>query len=431
MKAITGDRSRQKHAFDVLSGLKRNAVTDEQIAALLEEAGETDALAFERKRREENILDYGDLPRYAQLILRNDRVSTLFQGHFQGVLVDEFQDLSLQQYEIAQRLCSTNALYVGDPYQGIFGWAGAQPDEVYADLRHRAEEIVDLDVSFRSSPAVLNVVNAVSAPLGSVCLSAADPHAWEDGGFAYAVSYLNDVTEAEGIVALTDHLADKYPGDTIGVICRAAYRRGAVERAYERADHQPQFWDISLDTPRVGRLLRLHARNVDVELPFADQIDDLRHRASESLQRTDIDTIKEVSDACDQLLDYAAEGVTVQSLMARIRDHTVVAHIAPGVHVLNAHTGKGQQFDWVIVMGLEDGHVPDSRSHSDDELKEDRRVLLVMLSRARNGLFVTHALRNTNQWGRTFNNTASRWWNDIEAVCEPMTPGLRKLMKVA
>ena len=432
LAVISGDRTAQAAARELLSSLNREALSDDELMARLVANGNTVAVALEQTRRDENYIDYGDLQRYAQLILRNFRISALFRAHFDAVIVDEFQDLSLQQYEISRNICDRNSTYVGDPYQGIFGWAGAQPVEVHADLRARAGEIVDLDVSFRSSPAVLNVVNAISTELGSAALSAAQPDQWgEAGGYAYAVGYANDVSEAQGVVALTDYLAEQYPNDTIGVICRATYRRGALERAYEPAAHQPQFWDIALDTPRVARLLKLHARGVDPDPPLREQVDDLRRRASESIAPTDIETLGEIAEACEQLLEYEGQSVSVKVLMSRVRDTQSLASIGSGVHVLNAHVGKGQQFDWVVVIGLEEGHVPSNYSDTEEKLLEDQRILLVMLSRARMGIFVTWAASNTNQWGRTFQNSASRWWPAMEAAAQPMTAEVAGIMKVA
>lgn len=428
---ITNDRSAQSAARDLLSTLNREALSDDEVMNRLVVQGNQVAIALEQKRREENYIDYGDLQRYAQLILRNDRIGALFRAHFDAVIVDEFQDLSLQQYEISRNICDRNSTYVGDPYQGIFGWAGAQPVEVHADLRTRAGEIVDLDVSFRSSPAVLNVVNAISTELGSASLSAAHPDQWGDaGGHAYAAGYASDVSEAQGVVSLTDYLAEQYPHDTIGVICRATYRRGALERAYEPATHQPQFWDIALDTPRVARLLKLHARGVDSTLPLPEQVDDLRRRASESIGPTDIESLGEITEACEQLLEYDGQGISVKVLMSRVRDTQSFAAIGAGVHVLNAHVGKGQQFDWVVVIGLEEGHVPSNYSDTAEKLLEDQRILLVMLSRARKGLFLTWAASNTNQWGRTFHNSASRWWAAMEASVTTMTAEVAEIMNV-
>lgn len=420
-------RTRAREVKDFLQAVKREPLTDTEVLARL--ALDVDALDIEQARHEDNYVDYGDLMRYAQLILRNDRVAALFQAHFDALLVDEFQDLSLQQYELTQRIANRNATYVGDPFQGIYGWAGAAPEEIQADLESSCE-MVHLASSFRSSPAVLKVVNSVSIDLGAPTLESAQPERWgESGGHAYAASYPNDGAEADGIVALTDYLAEKYPDDRIGVICRAEYRRGALERAYDRATHQPQFWDIALDTPRVARLLKLHARHIDPETSFANQVAELQERACAALPPTDIETLREVHEACEQLSEYASAETSVPALVSRIRDHQVVATITTGVHVLNAHVGKGQQFDWVIVMGLEDGHVPSVYSNTPAAILEDERVLLVMVSRARKGLFLTHAGSNTNQYGRVFHNDPSQWWDQMADASKPLTATIAKLMK--
>jgi DNA helicase-2/ATP-dependent DNA helicase PcrA len=431
LAGITSNRNSQAAAKDLLAELKRQPLTDGELMQRLTDSGNTIALQLERRRHDEAYLDYGDLQRLAQLILRNERVASLFQSHFDAVLVDEFQDLSLQQYEIARLICAGHSTYVGDPYQGIFGWAGAQPIEVHADLRSRADKTIDLDVSFRSSPAVLNVVNSISASLGATALRAADPASWDAGGHAYAARFSSDAAEAAGVVALTDYLATRYPNDTIGVICRAVYRRGALDRAFAGSQHRPQFWDIALDTPRVGRLLKLHARRVNTAQPFAEQIADLRRRAGESLNPTDIETIGEVNDACDQLLEHTSEGITVRALMGRLRDNHSITAITSGVHVLNAHVGKGQQFDWVIVIGLDEGHVPSAYANTKESILEEQRILLVMLSRARKGLFLTSAASNTNQYGRTFQNEPSRWWDTMSSACQTMTYEVAGLLRLS
>lgn len=422
-------RAREREVRDLIQSVKREPLTDDEVLARL--AHDPDALSIENARREEGYVDYGDLMRYAQLILRNDRVAALFQSHFDALLVDEFQDLSLQQYELTQRVSRRNVTYAGDPFQGIYGWAGAALEEIQADLESSCE-VLHLTSSFRSSPAVLKVVNSVSADLGAPALEAAQPRRWgKSGGHAYAAGYPNDAAEADGIVELTDYLAKKYPEDRIGVICRAEYRRGALERAYDRAAHQPQFWDIALDTPRVARLLQLHARHIDPNVSYTDQVDELQERACTALPPTDIETLREVYEACEQLREYESTETSVPALVNRIRDHHVISAIAQGVHVLNAHVGKGQQFDWVVVMGLEHGHVPSIYSKTPAAILEDERILLVMVSRARKGLFLTHASSNTNQYGRSFSNAPSQWWDQMAEAAKPLTPAIAKLMKTS
>ena len=61
------------------------------------------------------------------------------------------------------------------------------------------------------------------------------------------------------------------------------------------------------------------------------------------------------------------------------------------------HAGKGQQFDWVFVLGLEDGTIPDYRAQSSGSKREEARVLSVMISRARIGVFGTYIKVDTQR----------------------------------
>jgi DNA helicase-2/ATP-dependent DNA helicase PcrA len=63
--------------------------------------------------------------------------------------------------------------------------------------------------------------------------------------------------------------------------------------------------------------------------------------------------------------------------------------VAPGLHLLTGHKGKGQEFDWVFVLGLEDGHIPDFRSATTKDVLEELAVLHVIVSRARYGVVLT------------------------------------------
>jgi DNA helicase-2/ATP-dependent DNA helicase PcrA len=81
------------------------------------------------------------------------------------------------------------------------------------------------------------------------------------------------------------------------------------------------------------------------------------------------------------------------------------------MHVLTGHKGKGQEFDWVVVIGLETGHIPDFRTATAAETAEELRILHVMVSRARYGLILTFCRRDG--W-RTA--TASPWLEVLRAT---------------
>ena len=84
----------------------------------------TDAL------RSRNLLDYDDLiARTGELFRSREEVRAEVRGRWDYVLVDEFQDLSLAQYEVVTELSARhrNCFAVGDDEQSIFSWTGADP----------------------------------------------------------------------------------------------------------------------------------------------------------------------------------------------------------------------------------------------------------------------------------------------------------------
>ena len=154
-------------------------------------------------------------------------------------------------------------------------------------------------------------------------------------------------------------------------------------------------------------------RGVVSGMPPGTRLDDARAKVIATLDPGDVDTIEQVSDAIAQLAQ-AAPGATARAALARFRERDHEGAVGPGVHLLNAHTGKGQQFDWVIACGLEEGHLPDKRNSAGDALDEEQRVLLVILSRARHGVIATRSSTQDGRFG-PYPATPSRWWNTLAA----------------
>lgn len=94
---------------------------------------------------------------------------------------------------------------------------------------------------------------------------------------------------------------------------------------------------------------------------------------------SDVDTLDDIELAIAELRRLAEASGSVSETLKQIRVLAGDGPVPPGLHLLNAHLGKGQQVDWVFVIGLEDGYVPDFRAKTDAELQEEERSLLVML----------------------------------------------------
>jgi superfamily I DNA/RNA helicase/DNA polymerase III epsilon subunit-like protein len=86
--------------------------------------------AYREALRSRGLLDYNDLIALAgELLRRHPREAAAIRGRWDAVLVDEFQDLSLAQYEVITGLAREHrhCFAVGDDEQSIYSWAGADP----------------------------------------------------------------------------------------------------------------------------------------------------------------------------------------------------------------------------------------------------------------------------------------------------------------
>jgi DNA helicase-2/ATP-dependent DNA helicase PcrA len=401
-------------AEKILAEIKRGPLSDAEVLEALGQRGRSEAALLagkvERSRQEANQLHYDDLLRHAQRLLRIPAVARLYQAHFGAVLVDEFQDLSLQQLDLALLGCTARRTFAGDPLQGIFSWAGAAPAEVEAEVSRTCGEPVRLRESYRSSPRVLEMVSSVSEQVdpGSALVSAR-PEDWPDGGCSAALVLPDRDAEADMLLRLAGSILERTPQASVGIIIRSRWRNEQIHGAFDYEKPYPvRRWDLAVDDPGIVALIK----STVAALPGGTTIAEARLAVLDAVDPSDVDARELVDDAFDAL--GKSEARTARAAVRTISAADPNQAVGPGVHLLNAHTGKGQQFDWVFVVGLEEGHLPDGRSSEGEALVEEQRVLLVMLSRARHGLVVTRSRTNEGRYG-PYAAKQSRWWSGVQA----------------
>lgn len=398
---------------DELRDAKQRPRDDAQTLEFLRDGADKRTVLIEEQRQDSGAVFYDDLLRHAQRLLRVRDVARLYRVHYGAVLVDEFQDLSPQQLDIALRTCDASRTFVGDPLQGIYSWTGARPIQVERILRRISGEPRGLGVSYRSSPRVLELLGVVSHQLGGQTLQSHDPEGWFEGGITAGVRFSTAAEEATFIRKTSAEILARQPSATIGIICRNGWRRKPIDGEFVASDTPCTRWDLAVDDARVIDLIsdglsRLGGR---------PSLEALKADLFSSIEATDVDTTSDVVDALAQLSDLADQAGSIAAALAlfRIREDSVES-IPPGVHLLNAHTGKGQQFDWVFIPGFEKGNMPSFLAKGKAQLEEEHRVLLVMLSRARHGVVLTRSQTLISKRGRPYNPDPSPWVADIRSA---------------
>lgn len=384
---------RSGYVQDILRAIKQQAFDDATVMAELMEAGDDVACAMERQRIAENRLTYDDLPRVAELILQNDAVAALYRCHFACVIVDEFQDLTPQQLRIIQRLGYQRTTYAGDLAQGIYGFAGAAPTAVFSEIQRETSKTIIFAESHRSAPAVLEMVNALAPFTSGQKLRSADPGKWPGGGVAGMAAFPTAADEAAWAVTTAGQILGRAPAHRVAVIARTGPRRRFADTAFSRSGLPHYRWNDPVMDTDTAKILKaaLAALGNKRATPAPDVFEALRKMTGIVTTR-DPFTRQSLREAVEWASDLLEEGLSPADIISRITiGGQATLLTAPGVHLLTGHLGKGQQFDWVIVLGAEDGCIPDFRATSQTELAEEARVLSVMISRARHGVMLLRA----------------------------------------
>ena len=110
-------------------------------------------------------LDYNDLIKFVLYIFsQNHDIKLKWQKRLEYIMIDEFQDIDLLQYELMENLCGyhNNLFIVGDPDQTIYTWRGANVkylldfDKNFPNVR-----TIMMNENYRSTPQIINAVNSL------------------------------------------------------------------------------------------------------------------------------------------------------------------------------------------------------------------------------------------------------------------------------
>ncbi|GFO71919.1 ATP-dependent DNA helicase Rep [Bathymodiolus japonicus methanotrophic gill symbiont] len=226
-------------------GLWKNAfITPEQA---LSHASEEDNIAalvyveYTRSLKAYNAVDFDDLILLPVLLLQNyPEVLEKWQNKIRYLLVDEYQDTNITQYQLVKLLVGKLGKFtvVGDDDQSIYAWRGAQPENLsQLQTDYRRLTVIKLEQNYRSYGRILKVANQ---------LIANNPHAfekklWSNMGFGEPLRVLthkNDAEEAKQIVSEIVHHKFKTGADygDYAILYRGKHQSRLFERSLREFD---------------------------------------------------------------------------------------------------------------------------------------------------------------------------------------------------
>lgn len=373
---------------------------------------------YEEVKRANNQIDFADLLLIMSGALESDaRVAAQVRGQYRYFVIDEYQDVSpLQQRLLTAWLGDReDVCVVGDANQTIYSFAGARPSYLldFAD-RFPDATVVRLERDYRSTPQIVDLANRLiqaggPAAGGGLRLIGQRP----PGPTPTFAEHDDEVAEANSVASGIKRLLDAgTPASEIAVL----FRINAQSEAYEKALSDlgipyllrggEKFFERA-EVRKAMVLLRGAARADDGTVTLVEAVAEMlssvgwnsEHPPPGGAARERWESLAALVDLAEQLVAEQPDA-RLDELNADLEQRASSQH-APtvqGVTLASLHSAKGLEWDVVYLVGLVDQTIPIQHATTPEQLAEERRLLYVGVTRARQRLSLSWALaRNPGQ----------------------------------
>jgi DNA helicase II / ATP-dependent DNA helicase PcrA len=417
----------------------------------------------------QELVDFDGLIELTAALLReHPEIAGALRARWPRVSVDEYQDIDPVQYELIQLISGDGAglTAIGDPDQSIYGFRGA---DVGIFGRFAADfpgaTTVELTRNYRSNPGIVTAAGqaiapstlvpgrtAIAARTGTLIPSGVvtlDEAADEHAEAAWIAATIDQLLGGTSFNSLDSGRADGHEHGKAGladiaILYRTDAQAGPIAQALTRAGlpHQKRSHDRLARRPGVADVVR-ELRLVDDDTP--GEVAGLVSAAVRSLARARGErdaTVTDVRAAGELLLPLARRcDADLERFLAEIAVGAETDALDPraeAVTLLTLHGAKGLEYDVVFLAGCERGllplRLPGSGPLSDSGAAEERRLLFVGMTRARERLLLSYAARRarngTDSNGTDSNGTvATSGRSPFLAALTPAPPGLTAARK--
>lgn len=412
---------------------------------------------YDQLLKESEALDFDDLiMKTVQLLKSNQQTKEKWQKKFEHVFVDEWQDTNKAQYILTKLIVGDrqNLTAVGDASQSIYGWRGADYKNIeYLTKDFKNIKIVNLEQNYRSTQNVLDAANAVISKNSSHPIL----NLWTNNSKGERIKLYeaeNGISEANYIQRKILELSRTgYNYSDIAILYRTNAQSRVLEEAflhygipykivgginfYERTEIKDIISYLRLlispnDLVAKKRIEKIGKKRFDKFFEFREVIKDkvlqtptielldniinvtyyldkYARDTEENLQKLEnIKELRSVATEFNNINDFLENVTLVEKEEEKNKSET-----KNFVTLMTLHAAKGLEFPVVFISGLEEGIFPHSRAlFNNNELEEERRLMYVGITRAKELLILTFA-KTRLFFGQRNQNPPSRFISDI------------------
>jgi DNA helicase II / ATP-dependent DNA helicase PcrA len=366
---------------------------------------------YERLRREQQLIDFESVLELTAAIVTEsraaaDQVRSLFR-HF---VVDEFQDVNpLQKLLLDAWLGGRDDLcVVGDPQQTIYSFTGATHRYLTRfGADYPGATVIRLVRDYRSTPQVVNLANHLTTSDGAGSNQGKLVAQRPSGPEPVLTGYGDEQEEAAGVArAVQQLIAGGHPAREIAVLVRINAMLERFETALSAAGvpYQVRGTERFYDRPEVKQaimLLRGAVRGAaDGEAP-GSLVAEVRtvlsglgltpaEPAGGGTSRQRWESLRAVAQLADEMA-AARPAATLTDFVTDLAQRAALGHapVLDGVTLASMHAAKGLEWDTVLLPGLVEGVMPIVYARTPAAQDEERRLLYVAVTRARQRLYLS------------------------------------------
>lgn len=413
----------------------------------------------------QNAIDFDDLIMLTyQLFISNPTVAALYRRTYEYICIDEAQDLNNAQYQLLKSITQgeyDNVMMVGDPNQSIFAFNGSSSDYMSSNfVEDFNPKIIELKENYRSSKKVIlaaeklipgsaDIVNMVIPGIFEI-FSAEDEK-------AEALWILDKI---EQLILLGTHpdIEGEITYEKIAVLARNKFVFSIIEKELKEREipfyykvtpgsikfesETMKVFDLALriklnpaDSLHLLRLSNIlgvsDVKNLQTTMDriakdhlkrlieliinlkedgnnFKSSMTGFAKYIKENNQIDDENDKKMILDEIDDLLSHwyqyakKAENKSLhqfKNAMALGQTHPLAQ--VNGITLSTVHTMKGQEYEIVFIMGMDDETFPDYRAINSGglDMTQEKNNAYVAFTRAKRFLFVTFPKKRLMPWG--------------------------------